>query len=83
MTRMALFQIGIVLLFQFPFGVATAYFAGTASLVKSLNRQLQDKLTQTFFNICVYSLYALRNKCYDSYIQVTLCFVIMEVISVE
>jgi hypothetical protein len=61
MARMALFQIGIVLLFQFPYGVATAYFVGTASLSKSLDRLLQDKLTQTFFNIYVYGLYAVSN----------------------
>ena len=62
MTRMALFQIGIVLLFQFPYGVATAYFVGTATLTKSLDRQLQDKLTQTFFNVYVYGLYAVSNN---------------------
>ncbi len=59
---MALFQIGIVLLFQFPFGVATAYFTGTTNLIKSPDRQVQDKLTQTFFNIYVYGLYAVRNN---------------------
>lgn len=62
MTRMALFQIGIVLLFQFPFGVATAYFTATTNLAKSSDRQLEDKLTQTFFNIYVYGLYSVRNS---------------------
>jgi hypothetical protein len=63
MTRMALFQIAIVLVFQCPYGVATAYFIGTTNLVKSSDRQLQDKLTQAFFNIYVYGLYTVRNKC--------------------
>jgi hypothetical protein len=40
MTRMTLFQIGTVLLFQFPYGVATTYFTGTTNLVKILDRQL-------------------------------------------
>jgi hypothetical protein len=61
-TRMALFQIGIVLIFQCPYGVATAYFIGSTNLVKSPDRQQQDKLTQTFFNVYVYGLYAVRNK---------------------
>lgn len=60
-TRMTLLQIGVVLLFQFPYGVATAYFIATTNLVKSPERQLQDKLTQTFFNIYVYGLYVVRN----------------------
>ena len=62
MTRMALFQATIVLVFQCPYGIATAYFLATINLVKSPNRQLEDKLTQTFFNIYVYGLYAVRNK---------------------
>jgi hypothetical protein len=65
MTRMALFQIAIVLLFQFPYGIATAYFTGTTNLPKSHDRQLQDKLTQTFFNVYVYGLYAVRNEYSD------------------
>jgi hypothetical protein len=61
-TRMALCQIAIVLVFQCPFGVATAYFLATTNLVKSPYRQLEDKLTQTFFNVYVYGLYAVRNR---------------------
>jgi hypothetical protein len=70
MTRMQLFQIAIVLLFQFPYGVATAYFTGSTNLVKSVERQLQDKLTQAFFSVYVYGLYSVRNTCYDSAIQI-------------
>jgi len=47
---------------QIPFGVATAYFAGTINLVKILDCQLRDKLTQAFYNVYVYGLYALRNS---------------------
>ena len=61
-TKMALFQIASVLIFQFPFGVATAYFVSTTNLAKSPDRQLRDKLTQTFFNVYVYGLYAVRNN---------------------
>ncbi len=80
MTRMALFQIGIVLLFQFPYGVATAYFTGTTNLAKSPDRQLQDKLTQTFFNVYVYGLYAVRNNSYNSSIQIISYSVTIQVI---
>jgi hypothetical protein len=80
MTRMALFRIATVLLFQFPYGVATAYFVGSRNLVKSPDRQLQDKLAQTFFNVYVYGVYAVRNKYYSSAIQVASCFIIMQVI---
>jgi len=80
MTRMALFRIGTVLLFQFPYGVATAYFVGSRNLVKSPDRQLQDKLAQTFFNVYGYGVYAVRNKYYSSAIQVASCFIIMQVI---
>ncbi len=80
MTRMASFQIGTVLLFQFPYGVATAYFTGSTNLVKSLDRQLQDNLTQAFFNVYFYGLYAVRNRFYSSAIQVTRYFVITQVI---
>jgi hypothetical protein len=71
MIRMSLYQMIIVLLFQFPYGIATAYFTGTINLPKSHDRQLQDKLTQTFFNVYVYGLYAVSNlsqikfDCYD------------------
>jgi len=80
MTTMALFQIGTVLLFQFPYGVATAYFTGSTNLVKSLDRQLQDNLTQAFFDLYVYGLYAVRNRFYSCAIQVTRYFVITQVI---
>lgn len=62
MTKMSLYRISMFLLFQFPFGVATAYFTATTNLVKSPERQLQDKLTQAFFNIYVYGIYSVRNK---------------------
>ena len=65
MSRMALYQIGIVLLFQFPFGVVTAYSTATANLPKSQERQLQDKLTLAFFNVYVYGLYSVRNQSHS------------------
>jgi hypothetical protein len=83
MTRMALLQIGVVLLFQFPYGVATAYFTGTTNLAKNPDRRLQDKLTQTFFNVYVYGLYAVRNTYYRSAIQITSYSVIMQIIFIE
>ncbi|CAM4819490.1 unnamed protein product [Rotaria magnacalcarata] len=61
---MALFQIIIVLIFQYPYDIATAYFIDTTNLVKSTIRQQQDKLTQTFFNIYVYGLYSSFFYCY-------------------
>jgi hypothetical protein len=62
MTLMALYQIAVVLLFQFPYGVATAYFTTTTNVAKSQERQLQDKLTQAFFSVYVYGLYSVRNQ---------------------
>jgi hypothetical protein len=80
MTRMALFQIGTVLVFQFPYGVATAYFTGSTNLVKSLDRQLQDSLTQAFFNLYVYGLYAVRNRHYKIAVQMISCFIFIQLI---
>lgn len=62
MTRMSLFQIGTVLLFQLPYGTSTAYFTATANLNKNSERQFQDKLTQTFFSVYVYGLYSVREQ---------------------
>ncbi len=74
MTRMALYQIAVVLLFQFPYGIATAYFTGTTNLPKSLDRQLQDKLTQAFFSIYVYGLYAVRNEIHCQIEEILISF---------
>jgi hypothetical protein len=80
MTRMALFQIAVVLLFQLPFGVATAYFTDSTNLVKSLDRQFQDNVTQAFFNLYVYGLYAVRNRHYKIAVQMISCFIFIQLI---
>ncbi|UJR24088.1 hypothetical protein I4U23_027055 [Adineta vaga] len=58
--KMSLVDISIVLLFQFPFGIVTAYFTTTKTLMKSS----EQKLIQTFFNLYVYGLYACSFYCY-------------------
>jgi hypothetical protein len=83
MTRMALFQIAVVLLFQFPYGVATAYFTGSTNLLKSLDRQFQDNVTQAFFNLYVYGLYAVSNRHYMIAVQMILCFIFIQLIYVK
>lgn len=61
MARMSLFQLVIVLVFQFPYGVATAYSVGTSTIPKTADRQIQDKLSQAFFELYVYGLYTVSN----------------------
>ncbi|CAF3498511.1 unnamed protein product, partial [Rotaria sp. Silwood2] len=58
MARMALFQILIVLLFMTPYGIATAYFISSATIVKNAYRTSQEQMAQLFFLLYGYGTYA-------------------------
>ncbi|CAF4149092.1 unnamed protein product [Adineta steineri] len=64
LTKMALFQIGSVLLFQAPYGISSIYSLATTYVAKSTYRQAQEKLISNFFGIYVYGIYASPFYCY-------------------
>ena len=57
MTRMTLFHIIVVLLFQAPFGIAQCYFI-TRGLSDDPIRKAQEQIVQQFFNVHGYGIYA-------------------------
>ncbi|CAF3846838.1 unnamed protein product [Adineta steineri] len=64
LTKMALFQIGSVLLFQAPYGISSIYSLATTYVAKTTYRQAQEKLISNFFGIYVYGIYASPFYCY-------------------
>ncbi|UJR11413.1 hypothetical protein I4U23_015593 [Adineta vaga] len=63
MTKMTLFHIAAVFLFQTPFAIAQCYFL-TTGLSKEPIRNAQEQIIQQFFNILGYGIYATSFYCY-------------------
>ncbi|CAF3177328.1 unnamed protein product [Rotaria sp. Silwood2] len=61
---MALFQIVILVLFMMPHGIAMAYFASSAGIVKNAYRMSQEQVVQLFFNLYGYGPFASSFYCY-------------------
>jgi hypothetical protein len=53
-TKMALYEIGIVLLFECPYGIAQLYFISSSTVVKSIYQQTQEQFANVFFFIYAY-----------------------------
>lgn len=63
MTKMTLFNLGALILFQTPFAIAQCYFL-TVGISKQPIQGVQEQIIQQFFNILGYGIYAVRRTIF-------------------
>ncbi|CAF1323220.1 unnamed protein product [Rotaria sordida] len=63
MTKMTLFHIAPVILFQAPFAISQCYFLAMG-ISKDPIRGAQEQIVQQFFNVLGYGIYATSFYCY-------------------
>jgi hypothetical protein len=64
MTKMTLFHIAAVLLFQAPFAIAQSYFLAVG-ISKDSVRGAQEQIVQQFFNVLGYGIYAVLPRTFS------------------